>query len=277
MSAPVFPVTPEALWTRVPAALRPALGQLARVDGAAGRGSLPVYLSDGGQLEVLTGALVHLFGERFSSLLPVEAVRQAVTGMDLRDYQADAVVRALTAPGGRGIIEIAMGGGKTRIAVAIAHVAARLGLRRWLYLVQNKSLAEQTEASAAELAERFGGRPEFVPTTYAGVAKYGSLECDGILVDECHLLPTPTRCLPFAKVKARFRIGLSGTSFDRQDGRNAVTLGLLGPKLCSIDVARLEEAGHLTRGKVLVLSYSRLNGGRLQKALLQTPSTFRGG
>ena len=227
----------------------------------------PVTISrEVGELRVPAG-LVLLLEEWPPVLSPRElelarggAERLEALGL-LRSYQARAVAAALCAPLGRATVDVAMGGGKTRIAAGLAAVAQAVGgWGQWLYLVQNGELARQSEKSFAELlgqmAAGLGGAPaQLTSTTYAGIKRLTSRRFDGVIVDECHLLPAPTRCLPYATVKATWRIGLSGTLLDRQDAKNSLVIALLGPRVCQVQIPELEREGFLSRGEVRILTF----------------------
>lgn len=246
----------------------------------------PVYLwrDAGASLQLLTGIVALLVqwgalrGEAYGQVdgARVRALADSLVDEGLvRDYQADAAVGALLAPLGRGLVEVAMGGGKTYICALIAVLGAAVGRGRWLYLVQNKELAQQSRASfehvmplmSRALCEA-GGAPlppaVLTATTYSGIGKRSGdgeeKTYDGVLVDECHLLPAPTRCVPFASVDAWWRVGLSGTALDRQDGGNPLVVGLLGPSVFSITIDQLESRGFLSRGRVESVLYPG-NGG----------------
>lgn len=218
-------------------------------------------------LRVPAGAALILDAQQPPALEPAahDRARTAAARLQevgyLRDYQARAVLASLLAPLGRATVDVAMGGGKTRIAAALAAVAQlAAGEGNWLYLVQNGELARQAEREISDLlpkmAADLGGGPATVTaTTYSGIKALASKTFDGVIVDECHLLPAPTRCLPFATVKATWRIGLSGTLLDRQDSKNALIIALLGPRVCEVKIPELERQGHLARGEVRVLRF----------------------
>lgn len=248
--------------------------------------SRPVYLwRSQGELQLLGGALAMLvdngmlrgdMGADFSLELLQELADHLVDKGLVRDYQAEAAVAALWAPFGRGVVNVAMGGGKTYISALIAVLGSALGYPRWLYLVQNKELAQQSLRSfektvpemsrvLSELPNPTGIRVQERPvvldaTTYSGVKKLRSRSYDGVEVDECHLLPAPTRSLPYASVKASWRIGLSGTPLDRQDGGNPLVIGLLGPVVYNITVDELESRGFLSKGAVQSVVFDRSRG-----------------
>jgi superfamily II DNA or RNA helicase len=195
----------------------------------------------------------------------VSKITRKLEGALLRDYQARCVADALLAPFGRGVLNVVMGGGKTRIAAGLASVGAALGEPRWLYLVQNRELASQARRSFRELLPQMAGvlqvqEPVLEATTYSQVRRLESLQWDGVIVDEAHCLPAKTRCLPFAEVKANRRIGMSGTPLDRQDGRNALVIGLLGPVVAEVEIADLEPNGYLAKGEVKVVKFDARRG-----------------
>jgi superfamily II DNA or RNA helicase len=230
-----------------------------------------------GRLMVLLGAVAALAqldtALHAPALLPEDRTRGLKLCLQadglLRSYQADAVAAALTAPLGRSILSVGMGGGKTRIAAGLAAVAGALGFPRWLYLVQNTELAKQSEATFREMLPKMeaalgAGGATITGGTFARVAKLEDKAFDGIIVDECHSLPAPTRCLGFARARSSFKVGLSGTALDRQDSHNALTIGLLGPVAYKAQVDELEKEGFLSRGRVERLSFD-CRTGRIQR------------
>lgn len=228
----------------------------------------PAYIwSSPTSLDVLTGALVanmpraQLDNCGFPSgemrlAVRANAERLKAEGF-LRDYQAEAVSAGLEATMGRCVLDVFMGGGKTRIAAGLAAAAGG----RWLYLVQNKELARQSEQSFTELLAPMAQvcidveRPQICATTYAGVKKLDDRLFDGVIVDECHCISAPTRALAYAAVRAPWRIGLSGTPLDRTDNRNALVVGFLGPIAYTIGLEQLAKEGHLSSGSVRVLKF----------------------
>jgi superfamily II DNA or RNA helicase len=210
-------------------------------------------------LKVLVGALLQareqgLFdiGERYPTDDSPERLREA--GI-LRDYQAEAVRKALDANLGRGIIEAACGGGKTRIAAAIAACAGG----DWLYLVTNKELAAQSATEFRELLPEMrkitGKEASLRAMNYGGVKELRERVFAGVIVDECHALAAITRSTQYANVSAERRIGMSGTPLDRQDSGNSVVIGLLGPVICHVGTKELVDKGYLARGRVVPIPF----------------------
>lgn len=240
---------------------------------------MPVYLVERGELHLLGGALealrcrgiVDLNGEDRPDIWPEgledlsRCCERLLDAKILRDYQAEAVKRALAAPLGRGVVDAIMGGGKTRIAAGLAAVAASVGRGRWCYVVQNKELAGQSRSSFDELlpqmAEALGSpQAEIYATSYGGLNRIEDTAFDGCIVDECHLLPAPTRSMAYARLAPRWRLGLSGTPLDRQDGKNAIVIGLLGPVVYRVTLTDLESKGFLAKGSVRPVIFDRRRG-----------------
>lgn len=234
---------------------------------------MATYVLEEDTLWVLGGLLSVLLREGILDLGEVSAwpqvgpelssVRDGLLRM-LRPYQADSVCAGIGADLGRGLIEVPTGGGKTYIAAGLAAAGAATGMYRWLYLAPNGELAAQTDRTFREVLGSFGkalGSPpaEIKCTTYTKCDRFG-LEFDGIIGDECHRLACRTYCLPFSRLRARWRIGLSGTPLDRQDAGNALVIGLLGPVLYKIGLNVLEREGHLTRGLVQPVYYDHATG-----------------
>lgn len=221
------------------------------------------WLDRGSELLVLRGLLPKILTDgRETPGAGMAAERLRVAGL-LRDYQAKAVMKALEAPWGCGILWVPMGGGKTRISAAIAAVGASLGLPRWLVLSPNSELARQASREFAvrlpELAEVLSSPVALVEsTTYT---RAGAAEVDGVIVDEVHRIAATTWSRAFASVRAGFRIGMSGTPLDRIDGNNGRVSALCGPVVCRVDMGMLQETGALAQGHVRRVTFNHRTGG----------------
>jgi len=219
--------------------------------------------------------------------------------MTLREYQVDAVIAALTTPAGvvepgcpewavsnsdagRSIIHVPTGGGKSRMAVGIAHTVTHvrqgdeLVAAKWLFLVHRNHLAAdvaerwdstagQVEGCAAGCIGAGGDWSEgerftvaTLQTLYAamGTDRFRRLveSVHGVIVDECHVAPART----FLKVIASFnsaayKIGLSGTPLARGDKRNLVAIGALGPVAYRIRADELIERGYLSKPTIRLI------------------------
>jgi superfamily II DNA or RNA helicase len=269
------------LWARVSGelsdlwAVTEYLNHWARGLDPKGKGR-EVYLWEGDDLRVLGGALVAIAQEGAISacfeplvdgvglLDKVQALLDVKLPRDyrVRQYQAVSAGRVIMAPAGRCLVDMAMGGGKTLVATAIAALGASYGHPRWLYLVKNKELAAQSKKTFREMLQPMcdavgADGAELVSTTYAGVEKLTDRVFDGTVVDECQDLPPPTRARGYALAKPFWRVGLSGTPLDRQDAGNALVIGLLGPVIHRVSLEELTENGYLAPGRVQPVIWDR--------------------
>ena len=177
-------------------------------------------------------------------------------------HQAEALA-AWWAAGGRGIVELPTGAGKTFVAVlAVAKVQ-----RPTLVVVPTIDLMVQwqkvlTEHLDVAVGVVGGGEKDRQPvtvTTYDSAAaqvefngdRYGLLICD-----ECHHLPAPAYQFIAEGSLAPFRLGLTAT-LERQDGGEAVAQRLLGALVHRVGIEALEGdylAPYEVRSVVVALS-----------------------
>jgi superfamily II DNA or RNA helicase len=165
-----------------------------------------------------------------------------------RRYQLDAIRAAIVAPLGRGYLDVGTGGGKTHIAAGLAFA----GTGRWLYVTHGRSQVRQAEKAFASIGKTLD--ISIICRTWGKVTsdQLGK-DMAGIIVDECHQCPAPSRAHILAQFRGGWRIGLSGTPLDRTDAKNYLVVGLLGPQLHQISVRELTAQGSLTPGKVVVV------------------------
>lgn len=148
--------------------------------------------------------------------------------------------------GGRGLVELPTGAGKTLLAVlAIAHVR-----RPTLVVVPTLDLMAQWQAV---LSKHFGtpvgllgggvsDRQPLTVTTYDSAAmqtefhgnRFGFLICD-----ECHHLPAPSYRFIAEGSLAPYRLGLTAT-LERTDGGEQVAEELMGPLVHRTDITELQ-------------------------------------
>jgi superfamily II DNA or RNA helicase len=189
----------------------------------------------------------------------------------LRDYQAEAVERTISAS--RGILDMPTGAGKTQVFVALA---MRLPCR-WLFLVNAKDLLHQTVKRYREWAgEACGvlGDGECELDSRVVVASFQTLHralaapdpirrgiarqvlqgAQGIVVDEVHTLPAETYLsVAQAAPNAFYRVGLSGTPLARGDRRSLLAIATTGPIIYRLPAARLIEQGVLAKPRIRML------------------------
>jgi superfamily II DNA or RNA helicase len=182
----------------------------------------------------------------------------------LRDYQRDAVEACISES--RGIVQAPTGSGKTEVIAALgAEVPCK-----WLVLVHRKTLVNQ----AAERFEKRTGLEEFIyesgmewrehdmcfttfQTLHSRLQQNDQTawqlikEAEGLIVDECHVLPADTFYkTAMAADNAYYRIGLSGTPLARGDKRSLMAIAALGNVIYRISAEELIEAGVLAVPKI---------------------------
>jgi superfamily II DNA or RNA helicase len=137
--------------------------------------------------------------------------------------------------GGRGIVVLPTGTGKTHLAILAIHKAARpaLVITPTIDLL-NQWYGELLVAFDVPVGLMGGGHYELQPLT---VTTYDSahihLERWGnrfglVIFDECHHLPGPTYLESARGSIAPYRLGLTATP-ERQDGQEVLLEGLVGP------------------------------------------------
>lgn len=189
-----------------------------------------------------------------------------VDGSTARDYQLDAEEAGVTKE--RGIIQIATGGGKTNVAVAIVQ---RFPTVRWLFLAHRATLMEQAaeryEALTGKKAGRIGEgtwseEEHFTCATFqslsaavkAGKHRASFKAWTGLIADEAHVLPAASYyAVSMELPNARFRLGISATPLDREDKRSVFAVASLGPVIFEHRAAGLIEAGYLARPVISLL------------------------
>jgi len=187
-------------------------------------------------------------------------------------YQQEAIIRVLK--GGRGILHLATGAGKTYIAAAIASIIKQPAL----FIVPGIDLMYQTK----EVFERetdlsvglLGGGKDIIDadivigvinTIYNRSKKKGKYrdwleQVYLVFADECHLASAKQYSSVLQKcTSAVFRIGLSGTPLEHGDIRNMKLIGTLGPVIDTVRNTQLIELGVSARPIVHIHKIERTN------------------
>ena len=225
----------------VPSSAEPVVGELLTADHRTGTFRAPAHA----YREVVTRLR--------NAGVPYEDHAREFEPLDVRlDKQQspyphqEAALAAWWGEGGRGIVELPTGAGKTFVAIlAIAKVR-----RPTLVVVPTIDLMVQwqgvlSEHLSVEIGMVGGGekdRRAITVTTYDSAAaqiefqgaRYGFLVCD-----ECHHLPAPGYRFIAEGCLAPFRLGLTAT-LARQDGGEAVAQRLLGPLVHKVPIDALE-------------------------------------
>lgn len=180
-------------------------------------------------------------------------------GIKLRDYQIEAINVGIRA--GRGILDLAGGGGKTETIAGIIQV---LGLPS-LVITHRTELLYQTGTRIQNQTGIIVGyigdgnwRPEKV--TVAMIETLAMCErqelkkflsrFDVLLIDETHLLAAKVFYNIIQSCPSYFRFGFSATPLMRDDNRNLMVIGATGPIIFKVGAAQLIEEKVLAEPKV---------------------------
>ncbi len=147
--------------------------------------------------------------------------------------------------GGRGVVVLPTGTGKTYVALLAIERAARPALVVTPTIdLLNQWYGEMLTAFGVPVGLIGGGSHELQPltvTTYDSAWRY--LEQWGhryglLVFDECHHLPGPTYTLAATGSLAPFRLGLTATP-ERADGQDALLPELIGPVVYRREIKQL--------------------------------------
>ncbi len=227
---------------------------------------------------------------QFNDLRVTPNVKAGTYTVPLRGYQAvcflDAVTNTVTMGGQKfhwpcGVLQIATGGGKTEIAVAMYQAMPV----PTMFIAHRKHLVTQ----ARERFKKYGistgqigdGKFEPDPTgiTVATVQTIHKLFKEGdsskirlfagasqIFFDEAHLAASKidkgNQLVTVARQfrGAYFRYGLTATPFMKDQYSNQLLMGCTGDKLCEISNDQLIQAGHLTPPRVVIIEMPAVKG-----------------
>ncbi len=169
-----------------------------------------------------------------------------------RSYQREAVDAWLRA-GGRGVVVLPTGAGKTVVAF---DAIARLGVRT-LVVVPTIELLRQWRAGLAEQlslplesvgiiggGERKSGEVTVITYDSAAMPRRRLNQYGLLVFDEAHHLPAQSYQTIAQKASAPWRLGLSAT-LERADGRHNDLDALIGPLVYSRDTEELSAEKHI--------------------------------
>lgn len=197
--------------------------------------------------------------------------------ISMRPYQSRSVMAAMTAgPRKGGVIQVATGGGKTRIAAKLIQLLKV----RTVFLVNQKELMTQTirELEAmlgVKVGQVGGGKCDIQPVTVATIQTIAqacgnggsstdeevdvnrlaairmmmyNAEC--VILDECHTAPSNTaRNAIFAADNAVCILGLSASPW-RDDGTDILIEAICGPVIVKVSASELIELGWLVQPEI---------------------------
>lgn len=192
--------------------------------------------------------------------------KEPLKGIQLRKYQIDAIIEAVM--GGRGVIELPTGSGKTEIAIGITKL---LGLNT-LFLVNTKDLLHQT---ADRYEKRIGKKAGIIgddifdikDITISTIQSLYSLFkknqnrgkevlnlFDISIYDECHHSSSASfYTLGMYMHNSYFRFGMSATPLKRDILNNMKIMALTGPPIYSLKSKELIDQGFLSNIEVEVV------------------------
>jgi superfamily II DNA or RNA helicase len=198
-----------------------------------------------------------------------------LVGVTLRDYQMTSARKLVL--GGRGVVELPTGSGKTEMFAAVIRHLYNLGRRKFLFLADRVFLVQQ---GAARMQKRglgevmsigMVGDGNFDPadltvstvdTLDAGIRRADSrvlallAEADVLLVDECHHVGSERAARVTAHCDASERFGATATLCEVRGewGYRELTVeGMLGPMLVQVPGHLLREKGYLARTEVTLV------------------------
>jgi superfamily II DNA or RNA helicase len=185
------------------------------------------------------------------SLVPKLWVPEEIT---LRDYQEDAVVKALSS--GRGILSVPVNGGKSYIAVVLCHsfnvptivLVSRAEAVKQMYELFSSVFGEDCVATDVDQGKTI------VIMTYTSGAKRDLSQYKLLIADEVHRVGAET----FNKAvmtcdTAYYRFGLSGTPLGREDGKDIHFIGATGPIIYKLEQQFLVDEGYSASAEIVMI------------------------
>lgn len=175
---------------------------------------------------------------------------------------------------GRGVVWAPTGSGKTEVIVGLGAMVPC----RWLILTHKAQLLSQIqERFLARTGEEVGicgdgiWQPRRITvatfqTLYKGrrLAAVRTLvwEAQGLIVDECHVLPAGTfRAVVSLCPNAFWRFGFSATPFNRRDNRDLLLAAATGPVIFRVKAGVLIERGVLSRPAIRFVLHEQEDAG----------------
>lgn len=193
----------------------------------------------------------------------------------LRDYQVSTVTESDKRT--RGIVWAATGAGKTQVAMGLVESIPV----RWGFIVNQTQLGLQARDRYRSFLGMEAGviaEGQWLPASGAHsmtVATFQSLHArlkgpdresavrwleslDGIIVDECHVLPADSfRGVLDYTLNAYWRVGLSATPLSRGDRKSMHLIGCLGSVITRISAKTLIDAGVLARPIIRLVAHTQ--------------------
>ncbi len=201
---------------------------------------------------------------------PTGTPRPIPGAWNLRSYQSKCVevcTDLKRSMSGRGVVSMPTASGKTRVLSAIAW--SQPG--NWIMLVDTKDLLHQGAEAYEQLTGESAGRvgdgiwriERFTVCTmqtlldrFKSKAVRSLLKAtDGFLIDEVHVAATKGYSRLLAASDAFWRLGFSATPFGREDKKDLLMVGLVGPLVYHVSPAELQAAGVTARAEIEFVKY----------------------
>lgn len=236
----------------------------------AGRFDLGLFLSIYKYMnEVLGLDDIQVDREVLQKINPIQTKTQIeYLAFEPRDYQKEMCERAFKF--GRGIFEVATGGGKTYVMAVICHNLLKNNFsKKILVLEPDLGLVEQVydeflKYGVQNWTQKYTGENDFNPECNIVIANIGVLnargeekiqDCDAIIIDEAHKYKRGNKINKILdKVSASIRFGFTGTLPDEKEDVLCIE-GKIGPVIYKKTSADLKE--YLTQAvcNVIELNY----------------------
>ena len=190
----------------------------------------------------------------------------------LRPYQREAI-ESVIARRCRGILKAPTAAGKSSLFFALTQVYPC----EWLFLVHRADIAAQiAERYAERTHDRVGvfeggewhrGNANVTVATFQSISRalrrdagktHGKFlqHIDAVNIDEVHALSGPTYVTVVQALEhAYYRIGQSGTPFERDDVATLHTVGAVGPTLYEISTQKLIELGYASKPTIVMRKF----------------------
>jgi len=175
-------------------------------------------------------------------------------GPDLRDYQKEAVMKALQE--GSGVISLPTGAGKTLIGLRLMYSLDC----STLITVHTKELFYQWQRKIEQVLDYTPGLvgdgfKKFKPITVAMMQTITKMDIPRftmLLIDECHHAPCDTLFRVAMRCNAMYRYGLSATP-RREDGADLKIWASIGEICVNISPEQLIDMGYLAKPRFIIL------------------------
>jgi len=179
----------------------------------------------------------------------------------LRDYQEDAV-KSWLKNGGRGVIALPTGSGKTVIGVAsVTKVRQRtlvIAYTKEQLMQWKDAFLKFTNIPEYSIGLYYSKEKRIAPitlatyqTTYKHVAKLAPY-FNHIIIDEVHHLPAEKFKHIAVSMPSKYRLGLSATPY-REDGKHVVLFPLMGGIVYYKTPQELAEKGYLAKYRIITI------------------------